>query len=155
MERKQKPSLACRALAYLAAAIAFTVVTEIVLQAITLVKTGEFMPFHEAHIACMKFTFFFLLLAGFIIVSFGHFSITLSRIGFKNVKKRHSYAYAIGYIIFVMFGVVCTLYSNPNIADQMASGWWVYILSAVVLFFVALIAGKTFAHVYEYQPKLS
>ena len=52
MENKTKPNLIRRALAYLSAAIVFTVVVEIVIQALVFVRTGAFMPLDEAHIAC-------------------------------------------------------------------------------------------------------
>lgn len=155
MEYKKKPTFVRRVLAYLAAAVVFSVLVEIILQAICLIKTGAFMPMDEAHIACIKFTFFFLLLAGFLIVSIGHFAITLSSFSFQSVKRRHSFAYAIGYMVFVTIGIACMIYINPAVVDMMASGWWAYIISAIILFISALIAGKAFAHIYDQSPKLS
>jgi len=155
MEYKNKPTFVRRVLAYLAASVVFLVVFEAIIQTVCFIKTGAFMPMNSAHIACMTFTFFFLLLAGFLIVYLGHFIITLSSVSFRSVKWRHSFAYAIGYMFILTISVICSMYTNPDLVDRMVSGWWVYILSTLVIFITALIAGKAFAHIYDQGPKLS
>ena len=145
-----KPNIWQRAIAYILAASTFIIVSETAMQVLSLIRHRSFTPITDIRIACHSFTFWFLILLGFILVSLGHLTLTLLRTRFASVVKRHAFAYAIGYMIAVSLGITSTIIANETMGQVMLNAWGIFLLSAIILFGIAFIAGLTFGRIYEF-----
>jgi len=138
-----------RRFAYIIAAIVFNIASILSIQAILLFRSGQFGDWWSIISSCSSITFITLVLFGKFIVELGHKVLRLLSFKIGNERRRHSLAYASGYMTFlaVIVGITLTAMYFGNQAESMLS-WWAYALSFIIISGCALLAGVSFGYLY-------
>ena len=134
--------------AYIIAAIVFNIATVLSMQAILLLKTGELGDWWTLTSSCSLITFFTLVVFGKFIVGIGHWMLKCINLKTVSERRRHSYAYLLGYMIFLTVILGITLLAMYGSNPDSLLALWSYGLAYIIIAFCAAIAGASFGYFY-------
>ena len=134
--------------AYIIAAIVFNTATILSIQAILYLRSGKIADWWVLSSSCTTMTFILLVAFGSFIVKLGHKLLTLLNVKVMNERKRHGFAYIIGYMTILTVVVSLTLLAQYLTNPDQIMAWWAYSLAYLIIAICAVIAGISFGRFY-------
>ncbi len=134
--------------AYIVAAIVFNTATILSIQAILYLRSGKVVDWWILSSSCTTMTFITLVAFGSFIVKLGHKLLTVLNVKGMNERKRHSFAYIIGYMIILTVVASLTLLAQYLTNPDQIMAWWAYSLAYLIIAMCAVIAGISFGRFY-------